>query len=1465
MRRVRGLGVVGLLALAVVVAGASSASAAPLANLGSFGVPNGPGAGQLVFARGLAANHSGNGAAAGSVYVAEANANHRISQYTGDGEFVRMWGWDVVSSGPGNDLDGTPNEFEICVPANGDVCKAGVAGAGAGQLANPSAIAVDQSNGYLYVTSQTNRRVDVFSGTGQFAGAFGWGVDTGATAPEICTAASSCQVAGAAGGDAGRFGALAPVSAPAVDPSVPGRVYVPDAGNLRVAQYETTIAGGVLTAASFSKAFGWDVDPAGGTELESCVASCKSGIGGAGDGQFSTGAPTGVAVDGDGAIYALSAPATCSAASPCRVQKFAPDASSAATFGPDSGDGQIVFTSGASTSAAALALAVDPVDDDVFVLRRDSTTSYRVFEYDSGGAHLDIHPAGAALAAPPANTGPGLAIGTDDRVYANLGSAASSVVQVLGPVPDPTPVIGAVTGVGPTTVEFAGTVEIPAPGAPTFATTYRFEYSSNGIDWSSTQVQPVADGATGIHAVTATVSGLNPNTLYQVRLSASTGGSEISSATLPFTTDTASPRVAMTFVDEVTQTAARLGAHVDPEGLASTYHFEWGGQPCSDVPNPCAEMPAFERHLGDGNKALIANESIDGLSGASTYHYRVVATNAEGTTYGPDQTFETLNECNLPDGRCYELASPADKGPLGAAGDLVATGDNLRFQASRDGSAVGYMLAYGMPDGTAGNEVVHMSRRDGDGWTTTQVDAPALTVGDGDAVGGIPSRTLALSENMTCGVLISGQPLGADPPLEVLEGGNSVLYRSDLIGGWTTLTKSAPANYVEQLLGPRTAQVAGIGPSVAGGECGRIVFRTEYEYADEAPQTQAVDAIDGSSWLYRWDGDALEYVGMVPGPSGPKAVQAIPGASQTRTNDNVGLTSQVMANVSKAVSDDAQRVFFTAVSQTGDNAGQQSVFRRELGSPVAVDAGLSQTTSLPGGTPNTDDVLYQTASEDGSEVFFIGRYGLASNEDGTAVQSSSGPSACDDLEGAGCDLYRYSFETGKLTDLSANDDPANANGASVVGVLGASDDGDYVYFAARGQLDPGEGRTAAQNVANDTYSVYVAHDGQVRYVGRADELDAGAGDHVKASLSKLLVKGWGEGFTASRVTPDGRRIVYQTAQTVTGYDSGGVSEAYLYDFDADETVCVSCRRDGGPSIPNSLAADALISVPLPNGTGAMNALHPPVTLTPDGRRVFFYSFARLATGATQGRRNLYQWEEGQIAFLASSSPAVTSLSLNFAGASQSGDEVFFATVDRYTWEDVDSKLDVYAAKVGGGFEQPAPDPDPCDPVAEGACAGGGAGGLGLDVRSGGPADATEQKARATLTVRALSRGQLARLAGGRRVGLAVRVSRPGRVSVAGVASVGGLRARVISASRTAAGAGVVRVPVTLSRAARARLARSGRLKVRLVARLDGASRRVVSILTFKARKAKRKAGSRRPDDRGSSRVRRANDDRRTGR
>jgi hypothetical protein len=86
----------------------------------------------------------------------------------------------------------------------------------------------------------------------------------------------------------------------------------------------------------------------------------------------------------------------------------------------------------------------------------------------------------------------------------------------------------------------------------------------------------------------------------------------------------------------VVQTAATLNGAVNPHGLSVTEcHFDWGATSSYGNVAPCSPAP------GAGTSAVAVSAQLAGLTPATTYHYRVVATNAVNTSYGEDKTFTT--------------------------------------------------------------------------------------------------------------------------------------------------------------------------------------------------------------------------------------------------------------------------------------------------------------------------------------------------------------------------------------------------------------------------------------------------------------------------------------------------------------------------------------------------------------------------------------------------------------------------------------------------------------------------------------------------------------------------------------------------------------------------------------------------------------------------------------------------------
>jgi uncharacterized repeat protein (TIGR01451 family) len=97
---------------------------------------------------------------------------------------------------------------------------------------------------------------------------------------------------------------------------------------------------------------------------------------------------------------------------------------------------------------------------------------------------------------------------------------------------------------------------------------------------------------------------------------------------------TQKPSVTTGPVTKVTQHSATLNGTVNPNGLSTTYYFEWGKTTAYGNTSPATPASAGS---GWGNVAVSTN--LTGLTQNTTYHYRLAATNSMGTTYGVDMSF----------------------------------------------------------------------------------------------------------------------------------------------------------------------------------------------------------------------------------------------------------------------------------------------------------------------------------------------------------------------------------------------------------------------------------------------------------------------------------------------------------------------------------------------------------------------------------------------------------------------------------------------------------------------------------------------------------------------------------------------------------------------------------------------------------------------------------------------------------
>jgi hypothetical protein len=239
-------------------------------------------------------------------------------------------------------------------------------------------------------------------------------------------------------------------------------------------------------------------------------------------------------------------------------------------------------------------------------------------------------------------------------------------------------------------------------------------------------------------------------------------------------------------------------------------------------------------------------------------------------------------------------------------------------------------------------------------------------------------------------------------------------------------------------------------------------------------------------------------------------------------------------------------------------------------------------------------------------------------------------------------------------------------------MIGASEDGSYVYFVSNGRLLPEDEGIGP--------GVYLWHNGQLRYITDLANFEASNEDD---NWTLTTPPG---GNRLSRVSPDGRFLLLLSRRSLTGYDTNGTRQFYLYDREDNSIVCVSCNRNALQSKTN---ADSRAP-----GNGFFGIVTAPLesrTMTADGR-VFFDTGDPLVAQDTNGRRDVYEWSNGAPHLLSTGDGDSNSY---FAEADTNGDNVFIYTRSRLVGWDHDDAMDIYDARVGGGLPEPPPGPADC--------------------------------------------------------------------------------------------------------------------------------------------------------------------------
>jgi hypothetical protein len=1304
----------GLLAGCGGLAGALVLTAAPAgAAVTEFGSA-GEGAGQFIEPHGVAVDNGLADPSAGDAYVADRN-NDRVDVFGPAGEFRLAWGWGVASDKP---------DLQTCGPDASPAtatCDPGLSGGEAGELDEPEGVAVDDSTnpldlskGDVYVEDVGDHRVDKFTSDGTFILMFGGEVDktkvqqreaeiehTGTSTvtreeEDVCTAASkdTCQNGSGEGEGPGEFERL-PANTIAVDGE--GTVYV----------------GGVGRVQEFSEAgaFVRQVTLAGLALVEA------------------------LAVDAAGDVYAIGETGGVREYEPC---------SAPLCTGREVGRPRDPSANGYS-SAIALGSGELFVDD-----------GSRVGEYEPAGEQVASFPSSASE---ESIRGLAYSDGAGGLYVLAFDEATGATRVRLRRSPPAGPLIESEQA----TAEPVGAVTVRASIDPEGKRTeYHLDYGLQDANETATKTEVLTAKEFEPETVEVKLEGLTPGASYHFHFVASNTSAPPGNSGAD-ETFTVLPAVGIESesVSRVTASSARLEASINPLTLPTEYHFEYGPEACASAVHACLKAPLSDASAGSGAAGVPVSVLIDGLASGSTYHYRVVAHNHCNPAVpaqvcvveGADRTFTTQagEAPGLIDGRGWELVSPPDKHGVALEAMTLEGG---AIQAAADGSGLAYIGKAPVDSRPAGSrsfasQQLLATRVSPGAFSTQDIAAPHEGVAGLGGVAGLSEYKL-FSPDLSGAVL---EPEGVTPlspaasertpyvrddaacepaPAEAIPAG----CYTPLVTGCPRVGEPCPQSVSERAdVPPGTrfgleefASKPGVWEPGTGVELVTATADLDHVLI-EAPQSlvQGFKATGEAAKdsLYEWSASAPPNEQLAP-------VSVLPDEASAAVAEGEAFVGHEDANVRNAVSEDGSRVFFETQAE-----GHLYVRDMEKSETVRLDepeAGL--------GGVHGRAAVYQDSGGEGERAFFTDSARLT--QDSTAAVAAGGKPEPD----------LYMCEVGALAagepscvrhlrDLTVA--ASAAEPADVLGtVLGASEDGSYVYFAANGILS-NAGVPVAGAIHGDctpeegilpsaaaSCNLYVWHNGETRLVAvlsNRDFPDWEAGN-VHDDLTKLT----------SRVAPNGRFLAFMSQRSLTGYDNRDVNggepdeEVYEYDADSGRVVCASCDPAGArprgvldpgfeePSLLIDRAqawANQWLAASVPGWTAVKKGLglYQSRYLDDEGR-LFFDSSVGLVPGDGNGTQDVYEFEPEGIGGCASAtssasvvfkparryeaqgaagarpvageepagcvglvSSGTSSEESVFLDASESGEDVFFLTAAQLAPKDTDSALDVYDAHV----------------------------------------------------------------------------------------------------------------------------------------------------------------------------------------
>ncbi len=686
MKGIRLIAAVVFVLLALV---ATSAALAPAAHAeeaqlfrSSFGTL-GSGNGQLNTPRGAATD------AAGNVWVADTE-NSRIEKFSPEGKYLSQFGTLGSSDGQLNHpkgialdaagriwvADTNNNRIEEFSPKGRFLAKFGSLGTEAGKLKSPVGIAVD-SGGNIWVADTANNRVQKFSSTGAYLAAY-----TSLSGPTAITTRGALIIVADTANNRivellngtpptlfAQFGTLGSGNGQLNHPEgvatdAAGKVWVSDTINNRIEQFSSegkytaqfgslgTETGKFKSPASIAidtSGYIWVADAAN-SRIQEWISvtpsfGLQSSLGTLGSGNGQLNSPRGVATDAAGNAWVADTENS-------RIEKFGTKGEYLSQFGTlGSGEGQLNHPRGIALDAAGNIWVADTANNRV---EKFSAEGKYLLKFGSLGTEAGKlkSPAGIAV-----DSGGNIWVAdtANNRVqkFSSTGTYLAAYTSLKGPTAITTRgsliivadtannrIVELLNGTPPTWFAQFGTLgsgngQLNHPegvGAEAAGNVWVADTTNNRIEQFSSEGKYLAQfGATG----TGEGQFKGPAGIA-IDSSANVWVVDSANARIQKWGTGVPPLVATTKpATEVKGTSAVLNATIEPMGLDAHYYFEYGKTTAYGTKVPVTPVDA-------GVPIANVSQALAGIT-PGLYHYRVIATNSQGTARGADQTLNTVD------------------------------------------------------------------------------------------------------------------------------------------------------------------------------------------------------------------------------------------------------------------------------------------------------------------------------------------------------------------------------------------------------------------------------------------------------------------------------------------------------------------------------------------------------------------------------------------------------------------------------------------------------------------------------------------------------------------------------------------------------------------------------------------------------------------------------------------------------